>query len=146
MQEAVQAVIDRVENDTDVKDYFSAFDIASATEAIDTPHILWALRSVDFRPLATSQTAGITNDIEIIIGITVTIGSDDEAVTMAEMLQALELIDNALEKDDITYGNKLQNLLLNFDSFETLKEGDRNLFKAEGSITLTVQPYAGGSV
>lgn len=146
LQEAVQAVIDRVEKDTNVKDYFHSFDTAVVTETIDAPSILWTLREVDFRAFTTAQVLGVSNDIQVIIGITVTTGSDDESVSLAEMLQALEIIDNALEKDDITYGNRLSNLLLKFDSFETVKEGDRNLFKAEGTITLTVQPYAGGSV
>lgn len=146
LRDAYQAIIDRVEGDSQVRTLFSQFHKSSVTEVKNHPYLRIGLANVEMRPITTMGT-NISNEAQLDLSVTIEVESDDEDIVTKELLRAIEVFTNALEGTDITYNQKYQgNILISFTEFETLFSGESKIFKSDGLITHTIQPYSGGTL
>lgn len=151
IQNAYQAIIDRLGKDSEIRRYFTQFHKSAVTQVKDHPYLRVGVSNIGFGPITTAgTTAGvttITNETQFDLSVTIEVQSDDEDLVTKELLRAVEIFANALEGTDITFGQLFQgDLLINFTTFENLFSGESKIFKTDGVITHKIQPYSGGTL
>lgn len=146
IQNAYQAIIDRLEGDSEIRNFFNQFHKSAVTQIKDHPYLRVGLSNIAFGPITTMGT-NINNETQFDLSATIEVQSDDEDLVTKELLRAVEIFANALEGTDITFGQLFQgDILINFTTFESLFSGESKIFKTDGVITHKIQPYSGGTL
>jgi len=134
-----QAIVDRIFADSSVKNYFADFKIKEEPEVFDKPYLRMSFKELETLPVTVPINREVTMTFEMTIGVV----QDDEDLFDKELLRALEIVINAVEKQDLTYSNRIIQTEFNID--DTVQLNDKNRV-SKGNFIVTSQPYERGSL
>jgi len=99
---------------------------------------------MSFKELETLPvTVPINREVTMTFEMTIGVVQDDEDLFDKELLRALEIVINAVEKQDLTYSNRIIQTEFNID--DTVQLNDKNRV-SKGNFIVTSQPYERGSL
>ncbi len=145
IQDAWQAIVNRLRNDTDFNDFFSAMFMVKVTEQVQSPYFHIKPDAMEINSAATMGT-NITNEIQAAYSGEIVSTQEDDEVAINELLLGAEIFINAFDDTDVTFDQKFQgDFVITFAEITEI-EGQANTLSWPFAITGKIQPYNAGDL
>ena len=145
IQNAWQAIVDRLRGDQDFNDYFTAMFLVKVTEQIEYPYFHIKPGPMVIGPAATFGT-NLTNEIDATYTGEIVSDHEDDEVAINQLMQGAEIFINAFDDTDITFTQNFQgDFIITFADIISVN-GKENAFSWPFTITGKIQPYNAGDL
>lgn len=143
IREAYNAIKDRINSDTNFRNFFKYIDYDRQTKDIVYPYC--RIDTLDYST-EPSEVAKIEAP-SLTLGVTLIVNPQDDNELSPTLFMALEIFLNAFDGTDPTFYNGSRALVMNtrksFGGFEQLEPG---MIKTEGEIEIELQHYKQGGL
>lgn len=137
------AIRNRLESDSKFKNYFKMIDYDRETKSFPTPYCRLEFINYETNP---SQVSKVESPI-LTLGVTLIIKTKDKNRMAENLLNAVEVFENAYYGSDPTYYDGSKGLILNItSSFGGVEQLGNDQIKTEGEIINTLQHYQLGGL